>query len=292
MTSTPRSARPEDDGVLLVGFDGSRDAAAAIAVAAHLLPARHARVAHIWTSPGAGSALYRRLAQQARTTEHLRRLTRQEAAAAADGVAATGVALATAAGWTAEPVVRGEHSDEGADLAALADELRPAAVVVGSRGTGGLRGLLGSVAEVVVHRSSVPVLVVPPLLAEERAATSSGPALVAHDGSESAAYAHAVAADLLAPRLLVPVHVESPMSDGSGELGEPGVPTDALRLRPDGFGPVAAAGAVAREAATQGAGAIVVGSRRRSLVREVVLGSHARAVLHHGHRPVLVVPPP
>jgi len=67
-----------------------------------------------------------------------------------------------------QPFVRGAH--EGFDLVTLAEELRPTAIVVGSRGLGGVRGLLGSVSEVVVNRSSVPVLVVPPLLAEERAA--------------------------------------------------------------------------------------------------------------------------
>lgn len=276
-------------GFLLVGFDGSRDAADAIAVAAHLMPAWRVRVAHIWTSPDPGSGLHRRLAHRAQTREHLERLARQEAAAAADGVAANGAALARAAGWTAEPLVRGEHTDEGVDLAALAEELRPAAVVVGSRGLGGLRGLLGSVSEVVVHRSPAPVLVVPPLLTEERAATPSGPALVAHDGSATADRARAISADLLPGRAHVLVHVEPPMS--TAEAYADGVPADARRLRPDGFGPAAVAGALAREAAARRAGVIVIGSRGRSLLREVMLGSNARAVLHHGHRPVLVVPP-
>jgi nucleotide-binding universal stress UspA family protein len=296
---TERSVGAEE-GFLLVGFDGSHDAAEAISVAARLMPARHARIAHIWTSPDAGSALYRRLAHRAWTRQHLDRLAREEAAAAAGRVAAGGVVLAEAAGWTAEPLVRGERTDEGFDLAAMADELQPTAVVVGSRGLGGLRGLVGSVSEVVVHRSSVPVLVVPPLLAEERAATRSGPALVAHDGSAAAGHAHAVAADLLAPRVLVPVHVEGPMSTGSsGEQGDEsdpdvdgeGIPATALRLHADGFGPAAVAAALGREAAAQRAGVIVISSRRRSLLREVVLGSTARAVLQNGHRPVLVVPP-
>lgn len=285
MTATPQAAAP--GRFLLVGFDGSPDAAAAIATGAHLVPDRPVRVVHIWTPPAAGSAIHRRLAQRAWTTEHLERLGREEAAASASRVAADGVALARAAGWVAEPLVRGERVDEGSDLAALAEELRPAAVVLGSRGLGGVRGLLGSVSEIVVHRSAVPVLVVPPLLADERAAASSGPALVAHDGSADAAHAHAVATDLLAARPVVPAYVEPPMADGAGE----GVPGDAVRLRPEGFGPAAVADALAREAAATRAGLIVIGSRRRSLLREVVLGSHVRAVLAHGHRPVLVVPP-
>ena len=296
--SVPEATRSADGGVLLVGFDGSHEAAIAIAVAARLMPDRPVRVAHIWSSPDVGSATYRRLAHRSWTTEHFERLAREEAAASAVGVAGGGVALARAAGWTAEPLVRGERSDAGFDLAALAEELRPAAVVVGSRGLGGVRGLLGSVSEVVVRRSPVPVLVVPPLLADERAATPSGPALVAHDGSGVADRAHAVAADPLPGRVLVPAHVESPMGAGpsdrraqGADADAGGVPVDARRLRAEGFGPSAVAAALAREAAAQRAGAIVIGSRRRSLLREVVLGSTARAVLQQGHRPVLVIPP-
>ena len=83
----------------------------------------------------------------------------------------------------------------------------------------------------------------------------------------------------------------SDRSAQGGDADTRGVPVDALRLRAEGFGTAAAAAALAREAAAQRAGVIVFGSRRRSLLREVVLGSHARAVLRHGHRPVLVVPP-
>ncbi|MDQ4118714.1 MAG: universal stress protein, partial [Actinomycetota bacterium] len=40
------------------------------------------------------------------------------------------------------------------------------------------------------------------------------------------------------------------------------------------------------------AGVLVVGSRGRSAVREVLLGSTALAVLHHADTPVVVVPHP
>jgi len=40
----------------------------------------------------------------------------------------------------------------------------------------------------------------------------------------------------------------------------------------------------------RGAALIVVGSRGRSAARQILLGSVAMAVLHHAHRPVLVVP--
>jgi len=288
---------PADHGELpdlLVGFDGSEGAVTAIAVAGRLLPGRHARVVHLWTAPDRGSALHRRLAPRARSDQHLDELVQDETAAAARDVAAAGVALAGAAGWTAEPVVRGVYGGEALELARLAEG--SAAVVLGSRGLGGLRGLLGSVSDLTVRQSPAPVLVVPPMLAEERAATLAGPVLVAHDGSAGAERARLAAEELLPGRRAVIVRVEPPLdlrAAGSEEPGDgPAVPPGATVVRADGFGARAVADALASEAAAMGAAAIVVGSRGRSVIRETLLGSVARSVLHHAHRPVLVVPSP
>ncbi|MDN5918155.1 MAG: universal stress protein [Pseudonocardia sp.] len=302
-TPDPPDAAADTDGFLLVGFDGSHGAVTAIAVAGDLLPARHARVAHLWSSPDAGSALHRRLAPQAVTNDHLDTLVRREAAAAAHHVAAGGVALAKAAGWTADPLVRGAYNSEGVELAHLADELHPAAIVLGSRGLGGLRELLGSVSASTVNNSPVPVLVVPLLLAQERAATVAGPVVIAHDGSDGAERARSAAAELFPGRQHVVTHVEtsgtsespSPAAGAESDMRsadrtEYGLPPEAMTLVPDGWGPTGVADALAQEAAARAAGVIVVGSRGRSMLREMLLGSIARAVLHHGHRPVLVVP--
>jgi nucleotide-binding universal stress UspA family protein len=287
-------------GSLLVGFDGSHGAATAIAVAGQLLPGRHVRVAHLWTSPAAGSHLHRRLAARAWTNDDLDRLVRREAAAAAKDVAAGGVALAEAAGWSAEPLVQGIHGEAGVVLTELAAELRPTAIVLGSRGIGGLRGMLGSVSAQAVRHSPVPVLVVPPLLDEERAGAGRGPVIAAHDGSVGAERARAVAVELFPGREHVVTHVETPAvgwssshaDDGpepqSGDGPEP--PPEAMRLVAAGWGPRAVADALSKEAAIRGAGVIVIGSRGRSMLRETLLGSHAKAVLQHGHRAVLVVP--
>jgi nucleotide-binding universal stress UspA family protein len=281
---------------VLVGYDGSAGATTAISLAANLLPPGHARVAHLWCPPDRGSALHRRLAHRASTDEHLDSLVEKEVAAAAKNVAAAGVVLAEAAGWTAEPLVVGVYGGEGAELARLAEQHGAALVVVGSRGLGRLRGLLGSVSDLTVNHSAVPVLVVPPMLAEERAATVAGPVLIAHDGSAGAERARDVATELLPGRSQVVVRVEAPL-----DLRSPGVadrpdgdavPAGAITLHAEAFGPRAAADALAEEAAAQGAGVIVVGSRGRSMIREALLGSVARAVVHHAHRPVLVVPSP
>ncbi|MDD7941548.1 universal stress protein [Actinomycetospora lutea] len=285
-TPHPPPAR-DGEGSLLAGYDGSREAASAIAVAARLLPDRTARVVHLWNRPDAGSDLHRRLAARARTADDLTRRVEREVADVARNIAAGGVALARAAGWTAEPQVAGVYGGEGLQLARLAEEMQPAAVVVGSRGERGVRALLRSVSTVTAKLSPVPVLVVPPLLAEERAATVAGPVLVAHDGSDGAERARAAAAALFPGRTHLTAHVDASLP-GAGTTA---TPPGARALRADGVGPRAVADALADEAAARGSGVIVVGSRGRSLVRELLLGSVARAVLHHGHRPVLVVPP-
>jgi nucleotide-binding universal stress UspA family protein len=53
----------------------------------------------------------------------------------------------------------------------------------------------------------------------------------------------------------------------------------------------AVAGALAKCARDRGAAVVVVGSRGRSAVEEIVLGSVAIATVHHAYRPVLVAPP-
>ena len=61
---------------------------------------------------------------------------------------------------------------------------------------------------------------------------------------------------------------------------------------PIGSGPHgrAVAGALAECARSREAAVVVVGSRGRSAVAEIVLGSVAMATVHHAYRPVLVAP--
>jgi nucleotide-binding universal stress UspA family protein len=287
-TDTGSETRDGGAGVVLVGFDGSRDATRAITTAALLLPRMTARVVTVWAPASPDPVLRRRITRHARTLDRLGALMEQECAADAQQTAADGAALARAAGWPPEPVAHRAWADPGAVLATIAADLRPRMVVVGSRGLGGTAAMMGSVSDLAVHHSPVPVLVVPPLLSHERAAAATGLVMVGHDGSPGAEHARAAAAALLPHRDQVLAHVHH------GDTTEPAadLPAGALDLRAHGWGARAVAHALDAAAADHDAGVVVVGSRGRSALREMVLGSTAIAVLHHVHRPVLVVPSP
>ncbi len=124
------------DAPLVIGYDGSPLAAAAISRAAALFPARRAIVAHVG---------------------HL-------------DVAEDGARMASDAGLTAEALtVPAPALDvvrpEGAawhQLARVADDAGAAAIVVGARGTSALRRfLLGSVTGGLLHHAQRPVVVIP-----------------------------------------------------------------------------------------------------------------------------------
>jgi nucleotide-binding universal stress UspA family protein len=222
--------------------------------------------------------------------DELAALLEREGAAEAERIAAEGVALAHAAGWQAEPLAHRGYGDEGLELARLAEELRPAAVVVGSRGLSGARAVLGSVSDTVTHYSPVPVLSVPhPLLADERQAAATGPVVVGYDESNGAHGALAAATSLFPGRELIAVTVPDEDVSGAG-ADTTAVETVVLDVGRPARGPRAVADALAGFAADRKAALIVVGSRGRSAWRKIMLGSVAMAVLRHAEHPVLTVP--
>jgi hypothetical protein len=96
--------------------------------------------------------------------------------------------------------------------------------------------------------------------------------LICYDGSTSAREAIAVAGEALSgPTTLL--HVWSPPD---------AVITDAFGVRERVSGPP-----VAQEEASD---LIVIGTRGCTAVQSALLGSVSNAVIHHSHRPVLVVP--
>jgi nucleotide-binding universal stress UspA family protein len=172
---------------VIVGYDGSPQASAAVHVGALLLPHAHAWITNLWTPPFADEKLRRRLWSGGRRLDEFIQVVEREGEWRASCIADIGVTLAQAAGWHAEALLRRVEGGEGFQLAQLAEDMAPDLVLVGARGLGSVRAVLGSVSDMVVHYSPEPVLVVPhPLLSTEHAALADGPVVLGWDGSSGA----------------------------------------------------------------------------------------------------------
>ncbi|MET8307168.1 MULTISPECIES: universal stress protein [unclassified Micromonospora] len=281
---------------VVVGYDGSPAASSAIEAGGLLFPGAHAWIAHLWTPPFASEELRRRLWTGTRNINVYVQAVEREGGREADRLTSMGVMLAGAAGWDAEPLVCRSYGGEGLQLAEAADEKQADVLLIGSRGLGGARAVLGSVSDMAVHYSPRPVLVVPhPLLTDEHAALADGPIVVGWDSSASAEAALTTARRLFPERDVVLVSVESDGDSDSEKSPAVAAPGDqhvtTVRVRAGAGAPGrAVADALAAVAADRKASLLVVGSRGRSAVRKILLGSVAMATLHRAHRPVLVVP--
>lgn len=275
---------------VLVGYDGSLAAGAAIEAAARLLPDARAGIAHLWTPPFASEHLRRRLWSEVGNADDYSAAVEREGRHEAERVARTGVLLARAAGWDAEPEVARCFGDEGVRLTELAREGGYDLLLLGSRGLGGAKALLGSVSDTALHGAARPVLVVPyPLLSADVDALGLGPVLVGWDGSAGSRRAMETALRLWPQRPVVLATVGGDADPPSARSGAG--PMGVLRLAAGDHGsPAAVAGALVAAAREHRAAVLVVGSRGRSAVREIVLGSVAMGTVHRAHRPVLVVP--
>lgn len=276
---------------VVVGYDGSPAAAAAIDAGACLFPGAHGWITYLRVPPFASEQVRKRLWAQASNIDDLIAAEDREGEREARRIAAMGVTLAAAAGWNAEPVLERTYAAEGTAIAQIAEKLDADAVVVAARGLGGTDAVLGSVSDMVVHYCSRPVLVVPhPLLSAEYDALPEGPVTVGWDGSAGAYAALETAERLFPQRRIVAVSVEDAADVPAPPGSAPGGRVSHVHIgRGRGRQARATANAVIAAADDQGAAVVVVGSRGRSAVREIVLGSVAMGVLHDSHRPVMVV---
>jgi nucleotide-binding universal stress UspA family protein len=168
------SAEPEHArGVVLVCYDESADARAAIAAAAPFVAGHHVVVACFWQPFADVARAY--AISLLEIVQDPNDINRREHARA-EAAAAEGAAFAAGHGIDADaraPEVSGRVDDA---ILAYADEIDAQLIVLASRGRSSAGyALLGDVAHDIVQRAHRPVLVVPaPTLASEVLASSIG----------------------------------------------------------------------------------------------------------------------
>lgn len=161
----------ENDHILLA-YDGSDGAKAAVEAAGRLFPGRSADVVSVWRSVAATAPV----GNIAVPTEVIGKAyveLDREAEDQAERLAEEGADAARAGGLRTKARAAQCYGNTWATLVDLASESQPAAVVLGSRGRSGIKSvLLGSVSTGVTHHSEVPVVVVPSPQMNQRVAQS------------------------------------------------------------------------------------------------------------------------
>jgi nucleotide-binding universal stress UspA family protein len=309
----------DSSGTILIGFDGSDEAAEAISSAGDLLAPRRAVVAYVWESL-AELLLHSDVDHLSGTMKEAAEELDVEDRDHAEQVAAHGAELAEAAGFEATGTcVRGRPKAWPA-LLELAGQQSAVAIVVGSRGLGGVKSaLLGSVSSGILDHAHLPVMIVPPLLEEH----APGPVVIGYDGSAHARAAVEAAGHLLTVRETI-LQTAWSSYEGVASAGVAGAPVAvvsqaaeqldrqvreaATRTAEEGARLAAAQGLEVRAEAVRADGspwralldtarshraaAVVVGSHGRSAIGAALMGSVSRALVHHAPAPVLVVRPP
>lgn len=156
---------------ILICYDGSADAQAAVDRAGRLMPGCDATVLVVWetlleTLARNGSLGIGFGTAGANTYE----ATDAALQKAALDTANDGAERARAAGLVAQSRIVNRRDDIAADILAVAGDLGADVIVVGTRGRGSVKSvILGSVARAVLHHADRPVLVIPsPALSERR----------------------------------------------------------------------------------------------------------------------------
>ena len=324
MTDLPSAGPPGDAAPMVIAYDGSPHAEQAIRAGAAVMAGRSAVVVTVWRSLQAAAASSRIALPDNIIAGGVAALD-AEARGDALGLAEDGARLARSCGLRAEALEAQQHGSTAEAIAAVADAHDAGVIVVGSRGRSAVRStILGSVTYGLLHATRRPTLVArapsttdPP--------TPKGPVMLCYDGSAPARHAAVVAGGLLRGARGVVVHCWEPVDDRMLQATV-AHPTLASRLKElanemngadreqaetlaaEGAEVAATAGfevsslivderqgtweALAAAAEDEDVRLVVVGSRGRSTLTSLVIGSVSHGLLHHCPRPLLVVPPP
>lgn len=155
--------------MILVCYDGSADAKAAIEHAGELFDSQPAIVLTVWQPFAevlAGTPLGWGFAPGVLDIEKADDASRE----AAEQLAAEGTELARQAGFNARPRACTQLTTTASAILSEADAVNAAAIVMGSRGLTGMKSLLlGSVSHAVIQHADRAVIVVPsPGVADSR----------------------------------------------------------------------------------------------------------------------------
>ena len=150
-------------GPLVIAYDGSAAARQAVAEAAELMGSRRALVLTVWEAglayatgmPADGFATVPTVDPE--TAHEVDRGLHEQA----EGISREGAQLAQSLGLEAESLAVSDDSDVARTILHVAREHKAAAIVVGSRGLGGLLARLeGSTSKSLLRHAPCPVLVV------------------------------------------------------------------------------------------------------------------------------------